>query len=556
MKRSKLLHRILSNKEGSGMLLNYLSTSLNLSVCIEDIDGVVLLGARSQTHSEKVPVVLDGEIVAWMSGDPMVATLAAWLNAELVRASGQQKLGNEVLHLYREINLIYNFSEKLADTIEPDTIARMALEEAGRLLPFNQGVVILWDEQHLRFDILATSGIPLMQKSDLFREESFIRKIAASDHTAIAHDLTNIDDKPHLRALMYAALKVKNRSVGSIILASNEQVNYTAADLKLLTTLALQSASAIESALLYEKTVQEALDREEAIRRIHEVTNKFVPHEFLRALGRNSLTDLRLGDHVERTVTVMFTDVRDYTTLAEQMSPEENFRFVNELNGMIGPLVRKNNGFVNQYLGDGVMAIFPGRAEDALKAAVAIQKSIQQFNKDRKSLHQQPVKIGIGMHTGSLIMGIIGDRERMDAATISDTVNTAARIEGLTKFYHASILLSKETLEQISTPDSFALRYLGKVRVKGKQTLVHIHECFDGDAAQNRQGKQAAREVFARALSCYLAKDFPAATLAFQEALLLHTGDETVQYFLEKSKQYMFSGVPDDWAGVEEIASI
>ncbi len=555
MKRFKLLHRILSIKEGPGMLLNYLITHLNLSVCIEDIDGVVVLGARPQMHSEKIPVVLDGEIVAWMSGDATVAPLAAWLNTELMQAAGQQKLGNEVLHLYREINLIYNFSEKLADTIEPDTIARMALEEAGRLLPFNQGVVILWDEQHLRFDILATSGIPLLQKADLFREESFIRKIAASDHTAIAHDLTNDDQKPHLRALMYAALKVKNRSVGSIVLASNEPVNYTAADLKLLTTLALQSASAIESALLYEKTVQEALEREEAIRRIHEVTNKFVPHEFLRALGRNSLTDLRLGDHVERTVTVMFTDVRDYTTLAEQMSPEENFRFVNELNGMIGPLVRKNNGFVNQYLGDGVMAIFPGRAEDALKAAVAIQKSIQQFNKDRKSLHRPPLRIGIGMHTGSLIMGIIGDWERLDAATISDTVNTAARIEGLTKFYHASILLSKETLEQISAPDSFALRYLGKVRVKGKQTLVHIHECFDGDAPPGRNGKQTARDIFARALSFYYTKDFPAAKLAFQEALLLYAGDETVHYFLEKSKQFMFSGVPDDWAGVEETAA-
>jgi len=86
------------------------------------------------------------------------------------------------------------------------------------------------------------------------------------------------------------------------------------------------------------------------------------------------------------------------------------------------------------------------------------------------------------MHTGSLVMGIIGDNNRLDPATISDTVNTAARIESLTKHYKASILLSESSLQTLTKPDEFNFRYLGKVQVKGKQQIIKIYECFDGDS--------------------------------------------------------------------------
>jgi GAF domain-containing protein len=111
---------------------------------------------------------------------------------------------------------------------------------------------------------------------------------------------------PEVQSLMYAALKVKHRVMGAIILARTEPVQYSAADLKFLITLALQSSSAIESAILYEKNIREAKEKEEAMRRIYEVTNKFVPHEFIRSLGRNVITDVQLGDQVEKIVTVLF----------------------------------------------------------------------------------------------------------------------------------------------------------------------------------------------------------------------------------------------------------
>ena len=479
MTTSSPLHVIFHKKKGLTVLLETLLGSKAGQACIEDLSGVCLYGRALSAPVQKQPILLNDSPLGWVSGE-QAETLAGLLQYLLEQESILKKMGAEVLNMYREINLIYNFSEKLADTIEPASIAHMALEEAGRLLPFLSGAVILWDEEHFRFDILAQRGPSILQKNDLFREDHFIRKIAASNRTEIVNDWSELDtvDPKKFKSLIFAALKVKNRSIGSIILAGVEEVTYTAGDLKLLTTLALQSASSIESALLYEKTVREALEREESMRRIHEVTSKFVPYEFIRALGRNTLTDLRLGDHVERTVTVMFTDVRDYTARSEQMSPEESFHFVSELNGFIGPIIRQNRGFVNQYLGDGVMAIFPENPSDALNAAIQIQKAIEKYNQNLKKRSDHHVKIGIGMHTGDLIMGITGDHQRMEAATISDTVNTAARIEGLTKTYQASILLTKETLDQVANPKEFRIRYLGDVQLKGKQAPVCIYDCL------------------------------------------------------------------------------
>src|SRR6187455_2281359 len=169
-------------------------------------------------------------------------------------------------------------------------------------------------------------------------------------------------------------MKVKHRIMGAIILAGKKVEQYSAAHLKLLVTLALQSSTAIESAMLYEKNIREAREREEAILRIHEVTKKFVPHEFIRSLGKETLTDVKLGDQVEKIVTVLFSDIRDYTTLSEKMTPEQNFKFVCSFNERMGPAIRKNNGFINQYLGDAIMAIFPNQASDALAAAIDMQK--------------------------------------------------------------------------------------------------------------------------------------------------------------------------------------
>ncbi len=192
------------------------------------------------------------------------------------------------------------------------------------------------------------------------------------------------------------------------------------------------------------------------------------------------------------------------------MTPEENFRFVNAFHGRLGPIVQANFGFINQYLGDGIMAIFIQKPEDALRASILMQKNIRAYNLTRLTKGRSLIRTGMGMHTGPLIMGIIGDDKRMDAATISDTVNTASRIESLTKFYGANILISEDSLKGIVDKSPFNLRFLGKVLVKGKQHELGIYECIDGDEPEMLWYKQATLEDFAKGVNLFFERDFAA----------------------------------------------
>jgi signal transduction histidine kinase/class 3 adenylate cyclase/ActR/RegA family two-component response regulator len=287
--------------------------------------------------------------------------------------------------------------------------------------------------------------------------------------------------------------------------------------------------------------------------RIFDVAGRFVPNEFIRSLGKDRITEITLGDHTELEVTVLFSDIRDYTSLAETMTPEETYRFVNAFDGRMGPVISNHHGFVNQYLGDAIMAIFPNKAEDALQAAVEMQQVIQKYNEHRLSKGRKPVAAGIGMHTGSLVMGIIGDRKRMDAATIADTVNTASRIESLTKYYRCKILLSSVTYDQIEQKDRFHFRYLGKVQVKGKEKSVGIYECFDGDTDESKTLKISYAPKFMEGMEYYFLKDFSRASLTFQEIFQINPSDLTAKLFRDRAAQFIHQGVPDNWDGVERM---
>ncbi len=285
--------------------------------------------------------------------------------------------------------------------------------------------------------------------------------------------------------------------------------------------------------------------------RINAVTSKFVPTAFLTSLGKNNIMDVTLGDSVEQEVTVMFSDIRDYTTLSETMTPQENFRFVNAFNQRMGPIIQSHNGFVNQYLGDAIMALFKDSAENSLLAAIQMQEQLTDYNRQRTVEGLVPIQMGIGLHTGPLIMGIIGDDKRMDAATISDAVNTASRIEGLTKHFKVNILLSEACLQQIHSKDEFHFRCLGEVQLKGKKEPIGIYECMDGDLPHIREKKIGTDSLFDDGLNKYLSRQFSQASSAFKEVIEINPADLTARFFYERSIICQQNGVAADWTGVE-----
>ncbi len=557
---SKLsLKHVIGKKNGNGSAVLSLIDQLKADIWIEDELGNFLSGNNNAAKKHRSPVQLEQEIIGWVIGDDKAKIIATMLSLLAQKETEKKKLGGEVLALYQEVNMVFNFSDKLAQAIGPAAIAEITIEEAMHLASSDSGFVALWDENSKQLQVPASSGDELFNKERINANAGLMLKIGLSGRSDIMSDLTTLKESgiisPSVQSLMYAALKVKHRVMGAIILASNHPMQYAAADLKFLTTLALQSSSAIESALLYEKNIREAREREEAMRRIYEVAGKFVPYEFIGSLGHDVITDVKLGDLVEKVVTVLFTDIREYTTLSEKMTPQETFQFVCAYNETIGPIIRRHRGFINQYLGDAIMALFPESAADALAAAIEMRKNIRQLNEERSLKNFPPIQIGIGMHTGPLIMGITGDKDRLDATTISDTVNTASRIESLTKYYKAGILLSDATLKEIDNPGDFHLRYLGKVQVKGKQASVGIHECFSGSPDQEINEKEKTLPLFNNAMQFYLNRSFASALQAFQSIAETHPEDLTARFFLNNAHGYLQKGVPEDWTGVVEMTN-
>jgi two-component system sensor histidine kinase ChiS len=305
--------------------------------------------------------------------------------------------------------------------------------------------------------------------------------------------------------------------------------------------------------LTIEKGLQQYYLMDEMQKQV-EVFQKFVPKEFLQFLGKESILDVGLGDQVQREMTIMFTDIRQFTTLSEKMTPNENFNFINSYLGRVGPVIHENRGFIDKYIGDAIMSLFPYQAEDAVKSAVQMQKAVEIYNEHRKKQNYSPITIGIGLHTGSLMLGTIGDDQRMQSTVISDAVNLASRMEGLTKWYGASIVASEYSLSKLNESKSkYNSRLLGKIQVKGKKNNIWVYEIFDGDVEKIVEFKLKTKTDFENGMNLYYERKFAEASVQLNSVLKVNPEDKVARLYLQRAAYFMVNGVADGWEGVEEM---
>jgi class 3 adenylate cyclase/GAF domain-containing protein len=553
----KALKNILKKGHVSQQVLSDIAAKLGLNFGVIGYDENLLFGTVNegfQSFDLSLDEIMYGRLLA---SDDNGRLLASMLMVLVEKELAKKKIGNEVLGLYREINMIYSFSEQISEKIDEKSIAEMALGEASQIINSTHGLFLIYEPKQNEVVELASFGLNPDREKNIHKLNILLKELISRGTSAIVPSdrILNNPALSHLKTIMYAPLKVKHRTLGMVMLGHSEEKEFTAAELKLLTTISLQSASALETAHLYQKGLQEAKEREEAIRSIHEVSQKFVPHEFIKFLGKDKLTEVSLGDLVEKEVTVLFADIREFTTISENLNPEDNFLFINSFNKRMGPIVRKNGGFIMQYLGDGFMALFPNGSQTALRASVEMHSELRIFNEERAVKDRFPVKLGIGMQNGNLIMGITGDVERLDAAIISDTVNTASRIEGLSKHYGSSILLTDNCKNNLTHPEEFDFRYLGPVQVKGKQKPIDLYECINGDSRQLLKHKLATLKTFEEGMKQYFMKEFAMAAVTFQQIVKKERNDSAAKLFLNRSAHMITQETGDDWKGIASISS-
>lgn len=288
--------------------------------------------------------------------------------------------------------------------------------------------------------------------------------------------------------------------------------------------LTRNSTSAIETAERLSKHLQ----------KINSSMARFVPKELLLYLNRENVTEIQLGDHKEQHMAVLFADIKSFSRISENLSPEATFKLINKFLAEIGPIIRKHRGFVDKYLGDGVMALFHSGPRDAIAAGIEMCKVMGHVNEDRIRLGQEPVDIGVGIHYGPLMLGTIGEPERIDGTVLSDAVNLASRLQGLTRALGGHLLVTEASLRHIPAIEDFQFRMLGSFKVYNRSETVSVVEFFDSEEGESWKLKRATRRDFERAVYYYQSNQLHQALKAFLAIRKTAPGDKACEYYIER----------------------
>lgn len=305
---------------------------------------------------------------------------------------------------------------------------------------------------------------------------------------------------------------------------------FTRERVTVLSTLAAQIAISLQNARLIEH-----------MERLYKSTERFVPKSFLKLLSKEHVEDVQLGDSTAIELTVLFNDIRDYTTITEKQTPAEAFAFINAYFKVMAPIIRTHNGFINQYQGDAIMALFPRSPDDAVKAVEDLEYALAEFNQQQQRIGKQSLQVGYGLNTGLAMLGTIGEEERMDANVISDAINLASRIEGLNKIYGTQFLISEATKEALS--GNYQTRLIDKVRVKGKNKAIYLYEVsFD-------EGERNFIQLYEKGFKDYETGSFLQALEHFNKCLEIKPQDIATQLFIKRCNHLIVSPPGEMWDG-------
>ena len=284
--------------------------------------------------------------------------------------------------------------------------------------------------------------------------------------------------------------------------------------------------------------------------RVTEAYQRFVPSQLVRDLGKKSILDVHLGDQVEVERSILFSDIRDFTTISEDMTPQQTFALINDYLGRMGPIVRNQSGYIDKFMGDGLMALFHRSASDAVTAAIKMQHDLLEYNRVATNTGQPLIDIGVGVNTGKMMLGTLGEAGRMEGSVISDAVNLAARLEGLTKLYQTGVLISEETYLALNK-ETFSVRLIDQVAVKGKKKSVMVYEILDADSDEIRILKQSDLQNFEKGFKLYQTQNIKKALGLFENIVANNPDDGVANLYLDRCTKLLETGWNSEiWDGI------
>jgi len=309
----------------------------------------------------------------------------------------------------------------------------------------------------------------------------------------------------------------------------------------------------------------------------------FVPEQLLERIAPQGIESIQLGNATEEELTVLFCDIRGFTAIAESQQARKTFEWLNAFFTKMNECITSHGGFIDKYLGDAIMAVFDqpnSHAMNAIEAAVAMQETLQEFNASRHQYNlESPVNIGTGINTGIGMIGTLGSDRRMDSTVIGDVVNTASRLENLTKIYGCQIIVSEnaivhareflngissnshskeslllkcdlemETQESIISTsgataadshlpsNNYYYRWIDRVTPRGKQQAIEIYEIWAASCPDS-EAKQLTQGLFDKGIQGWQSERFVAALGYFQQLIEQNPADTVVSFYINRCQE-------------------
>ncbi|MEK7804792.1 MAG: adenylate/guanylate cyclase domain-containing protein, partial [Planctomycetota bacterium] len=379
----------------------------------------------------------------------------------------QKALIHDTLDKYKELTLLYDIADKIAVCLELKDIARVAIDEAKRLIKNAQNASVMLLKNGT-LEIVAASGIEYTQKIRLKPGEGIAGIVLSTGKAEIVNDVARdtrfAQGNYRVSSLLCAPLKVKDRVIGVCNISNNSPVVYTAGEMKLLCILASQVASAIENALLHENRLREEHAKA--------YLQRYVAPQIVNNIFGDDKECISL-DPVKKDIAILFSDIRGFSSTCEKLMPEETVAYLNEYFTQMVEIIFNHNGTVNKFVGDMIVAIFgaPTRCDDnkkqAVKTAIMMQRRLSEI---KNKWIRDNFNTGIGISAGEVVVGNIGSPQHMDYTAIGDEVNIAERLEALAQ--GKQILVDRNVYE--ATKDAFEFKDMGSFTVKGKKKKVDV----------------------------------------------------------------------------------
>lgn len=517
---------------------------------------------KDERFSDAAKLILEDMLHMGMTGyfERYKEDYHSWSN----RHSTSTSHSTSFLTTDKDILKLLEINREITATLNLEVLFKMVLEGAMKIVGAEQGFLFtcLYDNQ---CDISSLSpNLKLSIKNNPKTEsdhfsQSIVKAVLAKQESIVTRDAKNEKRwrvcqsviSNELKSILAVPIILKEYTKGVIYLSNHHATSvFDLRDKEIVDIFANQVAIAINNAEIYEKE-QQARKASEATLTLF---RRFVPKQFTDTISSGNLDTLETGLARQENLSIMFSDIRDFTTLSENLSAHALFGFLNEyLNHMERP-IRQHHGFVDKFIGDAIMALFDKNPLDAVYAGLGMFESLKNYNQNRHKQGLPSLQIGIAINTGLVTIGVLGSSERMDTTVIGDAVNIASRVEGLTKVYHCTLMITGETYQHIKHHQDLKIRFIDKVQIKGKHTATELYEVFNHDPSSIQERKMRYRGLLENAFHAYQQGEWDQAIQLFRQYRQIFPEDPVVQPFLQRCQTYK-AIPPGSWTGVYRLDS-